>query len=381
MVLNHTKGRFNSMKISLNKSDLLKGVNIASKAVPSKTTMSILQCILIDASSEEIRLVANDTEIAIQTYVEGEIIEPGKIALDAKTFLSIVSKLPDNIVVIETSDNYNTLIKCENINFNLPGKDGEIFTDLPKFQKEECLVISNYSLKEMIRRTIFSISENDSNKTLRGELFDIKNGNFRIMSLDGQRVSIRKIEINDTEINRNVIVPGKSLNELIKILGGETDKNVNIYFSENYIVFDFDDTIMLSRLIEGEFFNIDHILSTDYETKVSINKKMLLDCIDRSTLLVKEGDKKPLVVNIIDDSMEIKIKSAIGSMNDKIDISKEGTDIKIGFNPKYLIDALRVIDDDNITINFLNAKSPCFIRNNDDSYIYMILPVNVNNVE
>lgn len=369
------------MKISLNKSDLLKGVNTASKAVPSKTTMSILQCILIDASSDVIRLVANDTEIAIQTFVEGEIEEAGKIALEAKTFLSIVSKLPDNIVTIETGDNYNTLIKCENVNFNLPGKDGEIFTDLPKFNKDDCLVISNYSLKEMIRRTIFSISENDSNKTIGGELFDIKNGNFRIMSLDGQRVSIRKIEINDGELNRKVIVPGKSLNELIKILGGETDINVSVYFSDNYIVFEFDNTIMLSRLIEGEFFNIDHILSSDYETKVSINKKMLLDCIDRSTLLVKEGDKKPLIISITDESMELKINSVIGSMNDRIDISKEGNDIKIGFNPKFLIDALRVIDDESITMFFLNAKSPCFIRNSDDSYIYMILPVNFNNVD
>ncbi len=153
---------------------------------------------------------------------------------------------------------------------------------------------------------------------------------------------------------------------------------VSISYTKNHIVFEFDNTIVVSRLIEGEYFRIDQMLSNDYETKVRINKKELLNCIDRATLLVKEGDKKPIIINISDELMELKIKSQIGSMNEEIMITKEGKDLLIGFNPKFLIDALRVIDDEEVTIYLMNAKAPCFIKDDGESYIYLILPVNFN---
>ena len=141
-------------------------------------------------------------------------------------------------------------------------------------------------------------------------------------------------------------------------------------------MFEFDQTIVVSRLIEGNYFRIDQMLSSDYMTKVTINKREMLDCIDRATLLVKEGDKKPIILNITDEEMELKINSQIGSMNESIDIRKEGKDIMIGFNPKFLIDALRVIDDETIDIYYVNSKAPCFIRDENQTYIYLILPVN-----
>ena len=153
---------------------------------------------------------------------------------------------------------------------------------------------------------------------------------------------------------------------------------VDIYLSSNHILFEFDNTTVVSRLIEGEYFKIDQMLSSDYETKVKINKKEFLDCIDRATLLVKEGDKKPIIINIEDGQMELSIDSQIGSMKEDIDIEKEGKDIMIGFNPKFLIDALKVIDDEEISIYLMNPKAPCFIRDDAQQYIYLILPVNFN---
>ena len=158
------------------------------------------------------------------------------------------------------------------------------------------------------------------------------------------------------------------------------DKDVNIYFTDRHILFEFDRTIVVSRLIEGEYFNINQMLSSDYETKVKINKKELLDCIDRATLLVKEGDKKPIIINISDSSMELKMNSTVGSMDEEIDITKEGKDIMIGFNPKFLIDSLRVIDDEVVDLYMVNPKAPCFIRNSEETYIYVILPVNFTTV-
>ena len=151
-----------------------------------------------------------------------------------------------------------------------------------------------------------------------------------------------------------------------------------IYITNNHIVFEFDDTVVVSRLIEGEYFRIDQMLSSDYETKVKINKREFLDCIDRATLFVKEGDKKPIIITIDDTGMQLNINSQMGSMNEEIDIDKEGKDIMIGFNPKFLIDALKVIDDEEISIYLVNPKAPCFIKNEEESYIYLILPVNFN---
>ena len=155
---------------------------------------------------------------------------------------------------------------------------------------------------------------------------------------------------------------------------------MNIYFTQKQALFEFDNTVVVSRLIEGEYFKIDQMLSSDYETKVKINKREFLDCIDRATLLVKEGDKKPIIINITDGSMELKINSIIGSMNEDIDIEKSGKDMMIGFNPKFLIDALRVIDDEEIDIYLVNPKAPCFIRDAEQKYIYLILPVNFTTV-
>ena len=364
------------MKLICSKTNLLKGVTIVSKAVPSKTTMSILECILIDASANEIKLTANDMELGIETRIEGEILEKGVIAVDAKVFTEIVRKLPDNNITIESKNNFQISITCEKAHFNISGKSGEDFSYLPYIEKTDFLTLSQFTLKEVIRQTIFSIADNDNNKLMTGELFEIHEN--QVVSLDGHRISIRKIELKENYQDRKVVVPGKSLQEISKILSGETDEEVRIFFTNNHIVFEFDTTTVVSRLIEGEYFKINQMLSNDYETKFVINKKELLNCIDRATLLVKEGDKKPIIFRISDDNMEININSQLGSMKEEIDIEKEGKDIMIGFNPKFLIEALRVIDDENITIYMVNPKAPCYIRDEEQQYIYLILPVNFN---
>lgn len=368
------------MKLVCSKSNLLSGVQIVSKAVPNKTTMSILECILVDATKGVITLTANDMELGIETTIDGDILEKGIIALDAKIFLEIVRKLPDNDITIQTDENYKTTITCEKAKFNIIGKSGEDFSYLPMIEREESISVSQFTLKEVVRQTIFSISDNDNNKLMSGELFDIHDNELKVVSLDGHRISIRKIDLRENYKPRKVVVPGKTLNEISKILSGDTDKFVNIFFTSKHIVFEFDNTTVVSRLIEGEYFRIEQMLSSDYETRVRVNKRELLSCIDRATLLVKEGDKKPIIINITDGDMELKINSALGSMNENIDIDKQGKDLMIGFNPKFLIDALRVIDDEQVDLYMVNPKAPCFIKDEEESYIYLILPVNFTTV-
>jgi len=372
------KGDIRIMKLICKKSDLLAGVNIVLKAVPSKTTMSILECILIDATTNEIKFTANDMELGIETKVTGIIEEKGMVAIDAKLFSDIVRKLPDNDVKIEVGHDLKTNITCEKSKFTILGKLGDDFSYLPYIEKDKYIYLSQFTLKEVIRQTIFSVADNDSNRLMTGELFEISGDKFKVVALDGHRIAIRQIELKEEFEDIKVVVPGKTLNEISKILTGSTEDDVKILFTNNHIVFEFDQTIVVSRLIEGEYFKINQMLSSDYETKVCINRKEFLDCIDRATLLIKEGDKKPIIINIEDDNMDLKINSFMGSMDETINISKEGKDIMIGFNPKFLIEALRVIDDEVVNIYLVNPKAPCFIRDDEGKYIYLVLPVNFN---
>ena len=364
------------MKLVFTKSNLNKAVGIVMKAVPTRTTMNILECILIDATTNEIKFTGNDMELGIETIVEGEIIEKGKIAIDAKLFSEIVRKLPDNDITLTTDSNNNALITCEKSKFNIAGKSGDDFSYLPAIIKDKMITLSQFQLKEVINQTIFSIAINDNNKMMTGELFEVNEGTLKVVGLDGHRIAIRNIKLEGRSDDVRVVIPGKTLQEISKILNADAESFVNIYFTNNNVLFEFDQTHVVSRLIEGYYFKISQMLSNDYETKVSINKKEFLDSIDRANLLIREGDKKPIIINILNGLLQVNVNSAIGALNEDIDIDKEGKDIMIGFNPKFLMDALRVIDDENVTMYLVNHKSPCFIRDKEEKYIYLILPVN-----
>lgn len=364
------------MKLVFTKSNLNKAVGIVMKAVPTRTTMNILECILIDATTNEIKFTGNDMELGIETIVEGEIIEKGKIAIDAKLFSEIVRKLPDNDITLTTDSNNNAIITCEKSKFNIAGKSGDDFSYLPAIIKDKMITLSQFQLKEVINQTIFSIAINDNNKMMTGELFEVNEGTLKVVGLDGHRIAIRNIKLEGRSDDVRVVIPGKTLQEISKILNADAESFVNIYFTNNHVLFEFDQTHVVSRLIEGDYFKISQMLSNDYETKVSINKKEFLDSIDRANLLIREGDKKPIIINILNGLLQVNVNSAIGALNEDIDIDKEGKDIMIGFNPKFLMDALRVIDDENVTMYLVNHKSPCFIRDKEEKYIYLILPVN-----
>ena len=353
------------MKIRISKENLMKAIQIVSRAVPGKTTMSILQCIMINASGTEICLIANDMELGIQTVAKGIILERGMIAVDAQIFSNIIRKLPDNDVSIETSGE-KVMINCENSKFEF----------LPEIDRSVGIRISQFTLRDMITKTIFSISSNESNGMMTGELMEIIDHHIRMVALDGHRIAMRKSELREMYDDRKIIIPGKTLNEISKILSGDTEKMADIFFTDKHVLFTFDDTIVVSRLIEGEYYKIDKMLSSNYKTRVICRRKELLDCLDRATLLVKEEDKKPVIVMIREDEMELRINTTLGSMDETVAIRREGEDLNIGFNPKFLIDAFRSIDEEEVTLYLVSPKAPCFIRDAEDMYCYLILPVN-----
>ena len=284
--------------------------------------------------------------------------------------------MPEADITIETGSNYQTTITCENSVFNIVGKDGTEFSPLPSVDKDNPVVMNQFQLRELIRQTLFSISPNDANKIMTGENLQIHENELRMTALDGHRIAIRQLNLDSSYEDYEAIIPGKTLSEISKIVSGEIEDEVRVYFTKNQILFEMDGTLVVSRLIDGKYFRIDQMLSNDYETKIKVKKTALMSAVDRAMLFTSESDKGTLVLTIGGDSMNLSIRSSAGSMSDDVAVESEGKELRIGFNPKFILDVLRVIDDEEISVYFLNSKAPCFIRDDAGSYIYLVLPVN-----
>lgn len=213
---------------------------------------------------------------------------------------------------------------------------------------------------------------------MTGELWEINGKELKIVALDGHRISLRKIKLKKEYEPRKVIVPGKTLAEIIKIIGGDPEKEIAVYFTENHIQFEIENTRAISRLIEGEYLKVEQLLSKDYGTKIKVQKKELQECIDRASLLLKDDAKKPIILNIEENILSLEAVSNMGSMNESMFVVKEGEKLRIGFNPKFLLEMLRVIDDEEVFMYFTSAKTPCTVRDEKDSYVYLVLPVNLS---
>lgn len=363
------------MEIIVSKDELSKGVNTVNKAVPNRTTMSILECILFEVANGEIKLTANDMEMGIETSIDGEIKENGIVAIDAKMLTELVKKLPDNDVSIKT-ENAMAHIKCGKLKADIPMRDGEDYPRIPTIARGNAVTISQFSLREIIRQTIFSTSENDANKMMGGELFDISGNKLKVTALDGHRIAVRTVELRDSFDDKKVIIPAKTLNEISRVVPGGVNEDVSIFFSDNHALFEFEKTTVVTRLVDGDYFNTDKMTSMDFGTKVKVNKREFLESIDRSTLFLSPTDKKPVIMDFNGNVLEWSIKTSSGAMSEDLEITKTGDDMKIGFNPRLVIDALRVIDDEEITLHLINPKMPCAIKDDKGSYLYLVLPVN-----
>ncbi len=366
------------MKIICKKTDLAKAVQAVSKAVPAKSSTSILECILFRAEKEEITLTGNNLELGIETVMSGNVEEEGSIAIQAKVFGEIVRKLPEGDVVIETGEKDQATVRCKKTKYNLSVKSALEYTCIPDVEWKNRVMISEFELKEAIRQTIFSVADTSSKKAMTGELWEINGKELKIVALDGHRISLRKVKLKKEYEPQKVIVPGKNLAEMIKIIGGDPEKEVAVYFTENHIQFEIENTRAISRLIEGEYLKVEQLLSKDYGTKIKVQKKELQECIDRAGLLLKDDTKKPIILNIEENILSLEAVSNMGSMNESMFIVKEGEKLRIGFNPKFLLEMLRVIDDEEVCMYFTNAKAPCTVRDEKDSYVYLVLPVNLS---
>ena len=366
------------MNLKFQKAQLVNALSIVMKAVSTKTSSVILESILISASDNRVVLDATDTELSIQTEVDAVIVKAGGVVLNAKLFSEIVRKFDstESLIELDVDNDFKTTIRCEQAVFNIMGIDPVEFIPMPKIDRDAFISLSQFSLKEVIRQTEFSTAISDINRMMGGELIDVKNNVAKFVTLDGHRMSIRNIELMGEYEDQKCVVPIKSLQEVMRIIDSDTQKNVNIYFSKDHILFEFDKTLVLSRILDGEFFRIESMLSNDYDTKVNVSRLKLQNAIEQSMILIRENEHKPMILDIENGMLKLSVNSSLGFMDAKVNIEKSGSDLKIAFNPKFLVDALKGIDDDFVNIYFTNAKSPCFIRDDKNTYTYLILPVN-----
>lgn len=361
------------MKIITTKSALLESINIVQKAVPSKTTLPVLEGILFDAKNGKLKLTATDLEIGIETVSNVDVIEPGKIVLSSRIVGDIVRKLPDADIEIETTERNLVCIKSEGSNFKIVTLPYEEYPELPIVKKENGITLKQNVLKDMIRKTIFAVSSDEVRPILTGVLFDVSGDKLTMVALDGFRMAVKWNGIINDNVFRAVI-PGKTLSEIGKILN-ENEENVYIYFSKNHIQVKIEETIIVSRLLEGEFINYKQIIPSEYKIKVKVSSNILMEACDRAALFARDSSNNMIKFEINDDLMVIMSNSQNGDVHEKLKIQKEGNDIEIAFNAKYFIDVLKVMEGEEITIEFTTNVSPSIIRpcNNKD-YLYLVLP-------
>lgn len=367
------------MNIICNKSSLIKGVGTVIRAVSQKTTMPILQCILLNAEGDIFSLTGNDLELGVYCTAEAVVKKEGKVAVNAKIFSEIIRRLPEEEVIIDSDDQDNITIQSGKSKFNIPGQKGADFPLLPEVKSENQMVLPQNEFRQMIQKTIFSIAQEDSGRpVLTGELVDVRDGYLYLVAVDGFRISMQRTEISGDKTFK-MTVPGKTLNELNKILSSEEDDLMTVTFTGRHILFKMDSTILVSRLLEGEFLNYERNLNMSFTTRAYVNRRELLDSIDRAALISKEGKNSPVRFDIRQDKIIITSNTEAGSAYEEVPIRLEGEGMITAFNPKYYMDALRAIDDDTVCILYSSSLSPCIIQGSQtENYKYFILPIRLN---
>ncbi|MDP4091925.1 MAG: DNA polymerase III subunit beta [Bacillota bacterium] len=366
------------MKVSCSKENLTEGINMVQKAVSSKSTLPILEGILIEAN-QELKLTGNDLELGIECKVPADIQENGSIVINSKIFGDIVRRLPDAEVFIEVTGSNMVIIECENSHFEIKGIPSSGFPALPEIKKENAFVVNQEILRNMIKQTLFAVSMDENRPILTGSLMECKDKKLTFVSIDGFRMALRNYEVDNEAENLKVVIPGKTLNEILKILQPVKDE-VSIYSTNNQILFDMNNCKVVSRLLEGEYLNYNGIIPQDYEIKIKVNTKELLAGIERASLVTVDEKRYPVKFNIANDKMVITSNTDIGAVREELKIDMDGGKMDIGFNPRYFIDALKVIEEEQINIFLTSNVGPCTIRPVDkDRFAYMVLPVRTRN--
>ena len=364
------------MKFSCEKALLQAAISTTSRAVSPKSSIPALEGILLEAGSD-LRLTGYNLETGIRTIVPADIREEGTLVLGARLFGEIVRKLPDDIVTFQ-SENYMVNIKCGMSEFNILGTDPEEFPELPTVEYQNSLILPQSRLKAMISQTLFAVSDNESRPIHTGSLFEVDSEGLTIVSVDGYRLALRheSIDKKDGAETFSFVVPGAALSEVEKICS-DVDEPASVTQGARHVMFKVGDTMLVSRRLEGEFLAYRQAIPRNNTIHVEGDTRALLSSIDRVSLIISDKLKSPLRCVFDSNLLKISTKTAIGDAYDECPLSGDGGGLEIGFNNKYLMDALKAAPADKVRLELTTGVSPCVIlpTEGEENFLYMVLPV------
>ena len=369
------------MKIICDKEKLLKGINSVVRAVPTRTTMPILEGILIQTNNNEIKLTSYDLELGIEYTMKCEVLKEGNTVVNSIMFSEIIRKLPDTDISIELNENKLLVIECEGSLYKLSTMNPDEFPELPKIVVENSIETDQTILKNMIRKTIFAVSMEENRPIFTGCLFEVINNSLNVVAIDGFRMGWVSNSLSSANSDFKAVIPGKTLNEVNKIILDSFD-NIKIGVSKNQAIFEMENCKIVTRLLDGEFLNYASVIPSNWETRIRVNKNILQNCFERVSLIssssIEKEKKYPVKISIEVGKIIISCTNQTGDAKEEMFTETEGKDLEIGVNPKYFLDALKAIDDEEVYISFGTNISPCVIKPVDETsrnYIYMILPI------
>lgn len=367
------------MKIVCEKDKILKAINSVTKAVASKTTMPILEGILIQTNDKEVKLTTYDLEIGIEYVIDADVKVQGATVVNAIMFSEIIRKLPDTEINISLNEQNLLVIECEGSLYKLATMNPEEFPELPQITVENSIEIEQNTLKDMIRKTIFAVSSEENRPIFTGCLFEIKNNKLNVVAVDGFRLAWKSKFLQNSSNDFTAVIPGRTLNEVNKIILDSFD-SVKIGVAKNQALFEMENCKLVTRLLDGEFLNYSSVIPENWETRIRVNRNNIQNCFERISLIsassIEKEKKYPVKVSVEIGKVTISCTNQTGDAKEEMYVATEGQNLEAGFNPKYFLDALRAIDDEEINIDFGTSISPCIIRPVDEGdYIYMILPI------
>ncbi len=359
------------MKFKCECTVLQKAINVVQRAAAVKTTLAILECMKIEVKDKVI-LKSNNLDIAIEYKLDADIEESGEILVNVKIFGEIIRKLQTGEVTVTCKGNLIGIF-CNNSVFNIKGMDSDSFPEIPQINESECVQISPEKLNSLIKDTVFSISSESSKPILTGLLLDIWEDHITTVGIDSYRMAVKKEKVENISKKISAVVPGKTMSELSRVLDGEDD-NINIYIAKKQIQFVFSKFKLVSRLLEGEFLDYRGIVPRELGTMFKINKVLFENAVERTMIVIPTEEKKyPVDVSTENNILNISISTHIGEVLEKIEIEVIGEDIDVSFNPKFFVDCLKVIKNDEILIKCNTEVGPCIISPVEgDDYLYLI---------
>lgn len=372
-----TERRNTEMKVIFERYELTAAVTNVMRAVSTKNTIPALEGILLKTTENTVVLCGYDLDIGIRTEISATVIEGGEIVLSAKLFSDMVKRLPDNTVTLETDDKLVSYIHSGVVNYQIIGMSSYEYPELPTFETLQSFRVNTAILKNMIRQTNFAVSDNMSKPIYTGSLFDLRSGFLNIVSIDGFRMAVRKEKIA-SDINFSFVVPGKTLGEILKFTASE-ESDVQIIVGKKHVVFKIENYSVISRLIEGKFIEYEGTIPKGASTKLKVKTKEITAAVERMSLLTNDKMQSPVRVIVADEGIKLHCTTVVGKASDYIEVAYEGDEVEIGFNNKYLLDALKNSETDELIMEFNGPLKPLKILPTEgDSFVFLVVPMRLS---